>query len=173
MSAAGRVVAVAAVVVLGAAAAWSWRARAPAPPPPPAPEAKPSPKKAKPKAEGPPGLKLPAKKPCLPPPTGEGLGDEGMAGSAGLSEEQVASAMSAFLPNTLRCQPADGPLAGTVTADVTVGCDGRVASVRVADAGGLPEGFVGCVADTLRYAPFPAHDLPDGYEFQFPLTFSP
>jgi hypothetical protein len=30
-----------------------------------------------------------------------------------------------------------------------------------------------CVTDTLRFAEFPAHDLPDGFSFDYPLTYSP
>jgi hypothetical protein len=59
-----------------------------------------------------------------------------------------------------------------VLTDITVGCGGRVAAVRVLDDGGLPAEMVSCVQDTLRFAPFPPHDQPDGYTFGFPLRFS-
>lgn len=115
---------------------------------------------------------MPAAKACLPPPDGEGLGDAGSVSSRGLSTEEVSAAMRAFLPTTLRCTPEGEVLEGTVVAELRVGCDGRVARVDIADGGGLPDPVVACVKDTLRYAPFPAHDVPDGFAFEFPLTFS-
>jgi hypothetical protein len=29
-----------------------------------------------------------------------------------------------------------------------------------------------CLRDTLRYAPFPAHDMPDGYTFGYRVNLS-
>ena len=49
---------------------------------------------------------------------------------------------------------------------------GGLAQVRVQDDGGLDASLVTCVSDTLRYAPFPAHDLPDGETFGYPMVFS-
>ncbi len=47
-----------------------------------------------------------------------------------------------------------------------------MAEVVVADSDGLSQASVDCVAKTLRYAAFPAHDMPDGYTFGFPIRFS-
>jgi hypothetical protein len=114
-------------------------------------------------------LALPPPQPCRPPP--EVVGEHGIAASAGLTDAEVAAAMSAFIQNTLRCVPAGWTTDGTLLVAVRVGCDGRVAAVDVEDDGGLPAEMVRCAADVLRYAPFPAHDQPDGFSFEFPLRF--
>ena len=44
-------------------------------------------------------------------------------------------------------------------------------STRVIDAGGAPASVAGCVAETLTYASFPAHALPDGVSFHYPIHF--
>jgi hypothetical protein len=31
--------------------------------------------------------------------------------------------------------------------------------------------LVACVKDTLRYTGFPAHDMPDGFSFGYPMRF--
>jgi len=79
--------------------------------------------------------------------------------------------MNAFLPTLQRCITDEWP-SGTLNLSITVACTGRVAGVRVQDDGGLDTTLVSCVADTLRYAPFPAHDLPDGETFGYPMVFS-
>jgi len=33
-----------------------------------------------------------------------------------------------------------------------------------------PDAVAACVAEVLRHAPFPAHDLPDGMTFDYPVT---
>lgn len=115
-------------------------------------------------------LAMPAAKACLSGPTGEGLAEQGAVASAGLSHGQVKSAMDAFLPKTLTCVP-DGT-SGRVMTKITVGCDGRVALVEIESTGGMPSDVVDCVRDTLAFAEFPAHDLPDGEVFGYPLSFS-
>ena len=79
--------------------------------------------------------------------------------------------MDAFLPTVQRCIEGDWP-EGTVQLSITVACTGRVARVVVADGGGLPDSLTRCIADTVRYAAFPAHDLPDGETFTYPMRFS-
>lgn len=121
------------------------------------------------------GLSLPAEQACLAGPDAASLGEgeePEMSASAGLSPSQVRGAMSAFVHHTLRCVPEGTQPAGTVDLHITVACTGRVAQVAVLDDGGMPEELVGCVQEVLAYAPFPAHDLPDGETFQYPLTFS-
>lgn len=125
-------------------------------------------------ASGPAALDMPAPQPCLAGPTdAEATDDEaGFAASAGLSGEQVRSALRAFEPNLARCLSADDPAAGTAELELTVGCDGRVKAVTLVDDGGLPGPLVSCVRDTLGYAPFPPHDMPDGFTFGYPVTVS-
>lgn len=118
------------------------------------------------------GLSLPPEQPCLSGPTLEDDPDEAaFAASAGLDRGQIKGAMDRFLPTLQRCVVGDWP-DGTVELSITVACTGRVARVEVRDDGGLDGSFVDCVADTLRYAPFPAHDLPDGETFGYPVRFS-
>lgn len=115
-------------------------------------------------------LVMPAAKPCVAPPTGgSGDGDQSMVASQGLSYAEVKQAMDAFIPTTLRCVPEG--VAGRLETRVTVGCNGLVSLVETGATGGLPDEVVDCVTDTLRYAPFPAHALPDGDVFEYPLTF--
>lgn len=114
---------------------------------------------------------MPAPKPCVPPPTGDDLGEQGAVASQGLDRGQVRAAMNAFVGHTLRCFPPEAA-AGTVMTDLVVGCDGRVTSVTVSDDGGFDAATIGCVRDVLGRTPFPAHDLPDGYTFGYPLSFS-
>jgi murein DD-endopeptidase MepM/ murein hydrolase activator NlpD len=118
------------------------------------------------------GLTLPTEQPCLAGPTLDGSDDDpAFAGSAGLSREQVRQAMNGFLPTLNRCVTGDWPT-GTLNLSITVACTGRVDRVRVQDAGGLDAALVTCITETLRYAPFPAHDLPDGETFGYPMVFS-
>lgn len=129
--------------------------------PAPAPGSEPS---------GAPALVLPAAQPCLPPP--DLHDEEGMVASAGLSEDQVRSAMSRFVGNTLRCVPPGWTSDGTLTVTVEVACTGRVATVTVIDPGSFPADMVSCVADVLRYAGFPSHDTETGFAFDYPLRFA-
>lgn len=117
-----------------------------------------------------PTFTMPAAKPCLAGPT-DVEGDEGMVASAGLSLEDVRASMNTFIQHTARCLP-EGGVDGVLTLDFTVGCDGRVSALTVTDDGGLSGELSACVVETLRHAPFPAHDLPDGFPFTFPLRFS-
>ena len=123
-------------------------------------------------ASGSGALRLPAKKACLAEPTMDGSSDiPEYAASAGLSYTQTKQAMNAFLPKIQRCIQGEWP-EGTVELSITVGCNGRVDSVQVGQVDGLSDELTSCIADTLRYAPFPAHDLPDGETFTYPMTFS-
>jgi len=118
------------------------------------------------------GLALPPEQPCKAGPSLEdGSEEPAFAGTEGLSRSQVRDAMNAFLPTLQRCIEGDWPV-GTLDLSITVACTGRVDRVRVQSDGGLDPGLVTCVSDTLRYAPFPAHDLPDGETFGYPMVFS-
>lgn len=113
-------------------------------------------------------LRLPSEKPCLAGPTGDALGERGAVASQGLSQSAVKAALDGFASNLLRC--ATPGSAGLVTFTVVVACTGRVASVRAGPTGADAD-VVACMADTLRYAPFPAHDLPDGETIDYPLSW--
>ena len=116
----------------------------------------------------------PAAKPCLDPPTGDGAPEGGdqpsMTGSRGLEADEVRAAMSGVVNYALPCF-ADAPT-GTLTLSVTAGCDGRVSDIRISDDGGYPTDVTGCVVDILRNAAFPAHDMPDGYTFTYPVNYT-
>ena len=120
-----------------------------------------------------PALRMPEPQACLAGAVSEGQADEdgfSMSGSAGLSADQVNFAVRSFQKQTLRCR--DGRVAsGQVILDVTVGCDGRVAAVEVLSDETGSDGFAHCVARVFGYAPFPAHDLPDGANFGLPLRY--
>ena len=119
------------------------------------------------------GLSLPPEKKCLAGPSDVGsAGDEAeMVSSAGLSHGQVKASMDAFLGKLGRCVDGGWPT-GEATVEVTVACTGRVSGVSVSDRGTLDAELLGCIKETLRYAEFPAHDLPDGETFAYPLRFS-
>lgn len=120
-------------------------------------------------------LRMPAPKACLAEPTDvETTGMEAaFMASRGLDGGQVREALRAFEPNLVRCLTAGDGTAGRLGLELTVGCDGRVAAVALVDDDGLPSGLVSCVRDTLRFVPFPAHDMPDGFTFGYPVTIGP
>jgi len=117
-------------------------------------------------------LRMPAAKPCLSGPAlSGGSGDEPeMVRSAGLSSVQVSAAMRPILEKTKNCVSGDWPT-GVITFHIEVACTGRVARVTATDNGGMDPGLVACVQDTLRYTSFPAHDMPDGFSFGYPMRF--
>ncbi len=99
------------------------------------------------------------------------LGEEGMVASEGLNRMQVKSALDAVLPHALSC-PSGDLTEVRIVFELTVGCNGLVDRVVVEDDDFAPAEFVDCVAETLRYADFPGHDMPDGMTFQYPVTAS-
>lgn len=118
---------------------------------------------------GRPSLPLPPPQACKPPP--DVTGEAGVAASAGLTEAEVSAAMSAFVAHTLACVPEGWGASGTLTVSMSVGCDGRVASVEVVDSGAFPAEMSQCVVEVLGFTPFPPHDQRDGFAFAYPLTF--
>jgi hypothetical protein len=120
-----------------------------------------------------PKLSMPAAKKCLAGPSdvAEGAGVT-MAGSVGLGEPEIRSTMSRFVPKALGCVSGASRFDGTVETEITVGCDGRVTSVSIEHNDGVPQAIAACLRDTLRYAPFPAHDMPDGYTFGYRVNVS-
>lgn len=125
--------------------------------------------------DGYPPLVMPAPKPCLAGPSEEGVADvdEAMVGNAGLDPAAIKSAMNAFLPQTLRCLEGDVDRpTQTLMMDITVACSGQVEHIAVTHSGDWTPEVQGCVTNVLTHTPFPAHDLPDGEIFAFPLTFT-
>lgn len=120
-----------------------------------------------------PSLVMPAAKDCLAGPTdADAHGTEaGFSSSQGLSHVQVKAGMDKALPGLSVCVSGDWPV-GRAELEITAGCDGRVSAVRIVDDGGLESGLLGCIEERLKYAEFPAHDLPDGETFGYPLVFS-
>jgi LysM repeat protein len=116
------------------------------------------------------GLTRPRPKDCLDGPSGDGLGDVGAVASEGLSYTQIKRSMDAIAPHTLSCVPEG--TTGRLETRIVVGCDGLVRSVETGATGGLPPDVVACVVDKLGYAEFPAHALPNGEIFDYPLTYS-
>lgn len=118
-----------------------------------------------------PDLPIPAAKRCLSGPDGSGMGDEGMAASQGLDAAQVQRAMNAFLPKVGTCLVDLDPRPSMpLDLAITVGCDGRVTNVTIRNGGDWPSAHASCLTQALERAPFPAHALPDGDTFHYPLT---
>ena len=120
-------------------------------------------------------LALPPLQDCLAGPSIEGNADEhAMAASQGLVYDQISAAMRGFVGNTLPCitEGASTPEAALVM-EITVGCTGRVDHILVLDSGDWPADMAQCVTEVLHFAPFPAHDLPEGETFTYPLRFTP
>jgi len=117
------------------------------------------------------GLRMPSKKRCLAGPSLDDLSEDepDIQASAGLSHSEIQGPMSSFLPNLSRCFDGAWP-EGRVLFEITAGCNGRVSTVSVLDPGGIEGGMVECMRTTLGYVSFPAHDMPDGMTFQYPVV---
>lgn len=119
-------------------------------------------------------LTLPSARRCLDASFDlDGDEDFGMATTQGLSPDQIRAAVPDFQEETLRCHPAEGEISGSVDIALEVGCDGRVTSStveddRTTDGTGA---FAACVAETFKYAAFPAHDQQGGVVFTQPLRY--
>jgi len=116
----------------------------------------------------------PRPKPCLKGPSLDDLDndDVDIRGSIGLDQTQIRSAMAPFLPSLGVCFTDEWPTA-SVHFEIVAGCNGLVSSVRVLDGGGLDEPVLGCLTARLGSLGFPAHDMPDGFRFEYPMTVSP
>ena len=118
-------------------------------------------------------LRMPRSKPCLKGPSLDDLDDDlpDIQSSVGLSLEQIRGPMRTASSSLGDC--IDGPWPDAVVElSIAVGCDGRVSAVDVLDGGGVASGTLSCFTDRLRYVGFPAHDMPDGFQFRYPLTLS-
>ena len=118
--------------------------------------------------------KKPRPKACLKGPSLDDLDndDVDIRGSMGLDQTQIRSAMAPFLPSLGVCFSDEWPTA-SVHFEIVAGCNGLVSSVRVLDGGGLDGAILGCLTDRLGSLGFPAHDMPDGFRFEYPMTVSP
>ncbi len=114
------------------------------------------------------GLSMPGPETCVKLDTA--IGEQGMVASAGLDHEQVKGALDVILPHALGCEPDDGVSSLSMNFEILVGCDGLVDDVDVLDGDMASESYLACVVDVLEYADFPAHDLPDGMRFTYPVT---
>lgn len=119
-----------------------------------------------------PPLKPPAPKECLDPFAGvDGGGDHAFGRSEGLSGKQVKVGVSAFQQQTLRCADGHDSIAGGMTLELTIGCDGRVLKAEVIDDAIPADGFADCVAQVMTFASFPAHAR-DEVTVQVPLSYT-
>ena len=116
-------------------------------------------------------LTMPEPQPCLEGPSLDGAGDEAMAASEGLSEAQVRAAMNGFVHHTLTCI-GDAEPTDALDLELVVGCDGRVSAVNLLAANDWPATVHTCVREVLKHTPFPAHGLPDGDRFTYPLRYT-
>ncbi|MBT3219908.1 MAG: LysM peptidoglycan-binding domain-containing protein, partial [Proteobacteria bacterium] len=109
-------------------------------------------------------LVMPQEKPCLAGPSMDDLDqDEGWLGSEGLSHNQIASSMGAFVHQVLPCiSTGSADPVAELELEFTVACTGRVKQIVVVESGDWSPEVSDCVTETLKYTPFPAHDLPSG-----------
>ena len=116
---------------------------------------------------------LPKAKRCLGGPDMGALSDEqGMMTNTGLSSQQINKSMNKFFPQLTNCMPEVWPTA-SIEIDFNVGCNGLVSYVRIVKDDGLDFTIQDCIEDAFQYAEFPAHDLPDGMDFSYPIEFAP
>ncbi len=99
-----------------------------------------------------------------------GQGD--MVAARGLSRAEIQRAVERSFPKINRCLP--GSYSGTyeMIVEIDVGCDGRVTNTYTLSPGVLPASVTRCVEKVFRSTRFPAHDMPDGMSFQYPLQFT-
>ena len=119
-----------------------------------------------------PTLPRPRPKRCLAGPDASQLtSDHGQLASQGLSAQQIRAAMGGIVQHTMRCIPQGTTGSFTFETEITVGCSGTVSKVSILRRGGLPSAVSQCISRTLTYASFPAHALPDGTTFQYPIQY--
>jgi len=120
------------------------------------------------------GPRQPAEKPCLKGPSLDDLDDDtpDIRSSVGLTSDQIRVSLNGAMKGLARCFPSVWP-DGVVDLEFTVGCNGRVSNIRVLDSTGVSDEAVRCMVNDLRRVGFPAHDMPDGMIFRYPLTLSP
>ena len=118
-----------------------------------------------------PSLRMPAAKRCKSQGTRR-LGDDDMDAGAGLSNGAIKSSIGRVLGTTRRCMPSGTKGRFQVIVELKVGCDGRVKNAYTINGGGAPGAVTDCIERVLSHASFPAHDLPDGQSFQYPINYN-
>lgn len=118
-----------------------------------------------------PRLTMPAAKRCKAQ-TAKAVGEDGMYGGDGLSSAEIKSSLSRTLGTTRRCMPSGTKGKFTVIVELKVGCDGRVKNAYTISSGGVPSPITACIEKVLSYTSFPAHDIPDGQSFQYPINYN-
>jgi len=119
-------------------------------------------------------LVKPTPKPCMDlydedsHSSGEEATGATIRASAGLSSQQIQDSMTRMFPKIERCVTDVWPT-GQLVVDFLVKCDGTVAEARESSSHGLSEPFIDCSLKVLTYGDFPAHDLPDGMTFSYPI----
>ncbi len=118
-----------------------------------------------------PRMSKPAAKRCLLGPSAT-MDDKGMVTNHGLDAHQINIGMGRIARYTMRCFPSGTEGTYQVNVEVKVGCNGLVDNVYTIGAGSVPGNVTQCIEQTLGYASFSAHSVPDGMSFQYPLKFS-
>ena len=118
-----------------------------------------------------PRLTKPAAKRCLGGPSAT-MREDGVVLSQGLTVPQINAGMAQISRHVVRCFPPGTKGGYTMIVEITAGCDGRVSNVYVQNAGAVPANVASCVQQTLAFASFPAHAVPNGVDFQYPMKFT-
>jgi hypothetical protein len=119
-----------------------------------------------------PSLPRPRPKRCLAGPDPSQLtSDHGHLVAQGLTASQIRSAMGGIIQTSMACIPRGTTGSFTFETEITVGCNGTVSRVSILRNGGLPGTVAQCISRTLTHASFPAHALPDGMTFQYPIQY--
>ncbi len=118
-----------------------------------------------------PKLRMPSPKRCKAQGT-RALGDDDMDAGNGLSNSAIKSSIGRVLGTTRRCMPSGTKGRFQVIVELKVGCDGRVKNTYTINGGGAPTAVTDCIESVLSHASFPAHDLPDGQSFQYPINYN-
>lgn len=113
-------------------------------------------------------LPTPRPEPCLPFDADPEEG--GMVTPEGLSHEAVRAGLNAVIQTALYCGRPEGFHAVHLTFDLVIGCDGLVSRIDTVDDGGAPAEYAQCVADVIRKADFPAHDMEGGMPVTYPVN---
>lgn len=118
-----------------------------------------------------PSVRKPAPKRCLRQSTRANTGEDGMSAGKGLSSSQIKASLGRTLGLSRRCMPSGTSGQINIIVEIKVGCDGRVKNVYPINQGGVPKNIMSCIETVLGSTSFPAHDLPDGQSFQYPISY--
>ena len=98
------------------------------------------------------------------------LSDQQMMASRGLSENQIKGSIEQFFPQLEDCL-VGLQQSGSLRLEFTVGCDGLVDKVEALDSG-IDKTTESCLIERFMLTAFPAHGLPDGEVFEYPLMLN-